>query len=83
MTIEKGFPATLRVSFGVIQTDIVLNERTGNDFFSMGVTNGVNDSPSEPPLWITGLGAQYPPYLFGPEKLEEMVKKFHDPETPA
>lgn len=50
----------------------------------MGAMKGVNgDSPSEPPLWITGLGAQYPPYLFGPEKLEEMVRKFHDPENPA
>jgi hypothetical protein len=36
-----------------------------------------------PGLWITGLGAQYPPYIFGPEKLDQIVKKLYDVENPG
>ncbi|KAK0124167.1 hypothetical protein ONS95_009149 [Cadophora gregata] len=36
-----------------------------------------------PNLWITGLGSQYPPYLLGPEKLEQLASKFHDIENPG
>ena len=62
----------------------MLNDSGRNSLNDTGVKNNARDEfLSEPPLWITGLGAQYPPYLFGPEKLEEMVKKFHDPENPA
>ncbi|WPH03561.1 Hypothetical protein R9X50_00644200 [Acrodontium crateriforme] len=34
-------------------------------------------------LWITGLAAQYPPYLIGPEKLEKLAARFHDVESPG
>ncbi|WYZ43618.1 hypothetical protein EsH8_VII_000054 [Colletotrichum jinshuiense] len=39
--------------------------------------------PMPPRLWITGLGSQYPPYLLGPERLEEFAKRFYDIEKPG
>ena len=36
-----------------------------------------------PGLFITGLGHQYPPFLFGPDKLEAFVKRWYDVETPG
>lgn len=29
-------------------------------------------------LYLTGIGSQYPPYLWGPEKLEEIAARYHD-----
>nr|P0DUK2.1 RecName: Full=Type III polyketide synthase pspB; AltName: Full=Soppiline biosynthesis cluster protein B [Penicillium soppii] len=42
----------------------------------------LNHSPP-PGLYITGLGSQYPPYLLGPEKLEEFAARFYDVESPG
>ena len=36
-----------------------------------------------PGLYITGLGSQYPPFLFPPDKLEPFIKKWYDLETPG
>ncbi|MCJ1385151.1 hypothetical protein MMC17_008270 [Xylographa soralifera] len=36
-----------------------------------------------PALYITGLGSQYPPFLFAPERLESFIKKWYDLETPG
>ena len=36
-----------------------------------------------PGLYITGLGSQYPPFLFQPENLEGFIKKWYDLETPG
>ena len=36
-----------------------------------------------PGLYITGLGSQYPPFLFPPEKLEGFIKRWYDLETPG
>lgn len=38
---------------------------------------------SAPGLYITGLGSQFPPHLFGPEKLEELARRLYDVEKPA
>ncbi|KAI0139645.1 thiolase-like protein [Xylariaceae sp. FL1272] len=49
-------------------------------------TNGVNGShkPSgQTGLWINGLAHQYPPYLCGPERLEELATRFYDVERPG
>ena len=40
-------------------------------------------SKAEPALFVTGLGHQYPPYLFHPDKLEEFLSKWYDIETPG
>lgn len=34
-------------------------------------------------LWITGIGAQYPPYFQGPEKLDAYARRFADVENPG
>ncbi|TLD05217.1 uncharacterized protein PgNI_09997 [Pyricularia grisea] len=55
------------------------------------ITNGTNWAPkasstkvsSVPGLYITGLGSQFPPHLFGPEKLEELARRLYDVEKPA
>lgn len=36
-----------------------------------------------PGLYITGMGQQYPPFLFMPDKLEGFVKKWYDLDTPG
>lgn len=36
-----------------------------------------------PGLYITGLGSQYPPFQFPPEKLEGFVKRWYDLDTPG
>ncbi|CAP71782.1 uncharacterized protein PODANS_6_7330 [Podospora anserina S mat+] len=49
-------------------------------------TNGANGTHATPPmpgLWITGIASQYPPYLLGPEKLDEFAKRFFDVEKPG
>ena len=46
-------------------------------------TNGTCGMSPTPGLWIAGLGAQYPPYLLGPEKLERFARRFHDVESPG
>lgn len=38
--------------------------------------------PAAVNLWITGLGTQYPPYLLGPEKMDNFAKKFYDVDNP-
>lgn len=43
----------------------------------------VPNHSSPPGLYITGLGSQYPPYLLGPEKLEEFAARFYDVESPG
>lgn len=52
-----------------------------------GSSNGSNGAspPGGPPpgLWITGIGAQYPPYLYGHELLEDFAKRHYDVENPA
>ena len=42
-----------------------------------------SNSNSVPGLFITGLGSQYPPFLFHPDKLEGFIEKFYDLETPG
>jgi hypothetical protein len=49
-------------------------------------SNGTSDVKAQehspvPPLWITGLGAQYPPYLSGPEKLDRFAKRLYGDEN--
>ena len=46
-------------------------------------TNGAHSSSPVPGLWIAGIGAQYPPHLLGPEKLDRFAKKFYDIESPG
>nr|AWU47396.1 polyketide synthase type III [Nephromopsis pallescens] len=48
-------------------------------------TAPVSVSPSKetPGLYITGLGSQYPPFLFTPEKLEGFIKRWYDLDTPG
>ncbi|KAL9000149.1 MAG: hypothetical protein Q9188_005740 [Gyalolechia gomerana] len=36
-----------------------------------------------PALYIAGLGSQYPPFTFKPERLESFLHKFYDVETPG
>ena len=36
-----------------------------------------------PALFITGLGSQYPPFTFKPERLEPFLGKWYDTNTPA
>ena len=43
----------------------------------------VTPSKETPGLYITGLGSQYPPFLFPPEKLEGFIKRWYDLETPG
>ena len=43
----------------------------------------LSSSKSVPGLYITGLGHQYPPFLFHPEKLEGFISKWYDLETPG
>ena len=48
--------------------------------------NGVNATHTISPvpnLWIAGLGSQYPPHLLGPERLEEIAKRFYDADKPG
>ena len=40
-------------------------------------------SKDTPGLYITGLGSQYPPFLLRPEKMEGLIKKWFDSETPG
>ncbi|TLD34322.1 hypothetical protein PspLS_00339 [Pyricularia sp. CBS 133598] len=55
------------------------------------ITNGTNrtqkapanKTSSAPGLYITGLGSQFPPHLFGPEKLDELARRLYDVEKPA
>jgi type III polyketide synthase len=46
-------------------------------------TNGTHEPRGQPGLWITGLGHQYPAYLCGPERLEELATRFYDVERPG
>lgn len=46
-------------------------------------TNGSCGISPAPGLWITGLGAQYPPYLLTPEKLDRFARRFYDVESPG
>ncbi|KAM5457534.1 hypothetical protein MaudCBS49596_000729 [Microsporum audouinii] len=45
--------------------------------------NGISKVDEAPGLWITGIGAQYPPYLLGPERLAEFAQRYHDIEKPG
>ena len=45
-----------------------------------GVVTPLKETPG---LYITGLGHQYPPFLFQPEHLESFIKKWYDLETPG
>ncbi len=52
----------------------------------IGETNGasgIHTTPPVPGLWVTGVASQYPPYLLGPEKLDEFAKRFFDVEKPG
>jgi type III polyketide synthase len=40
-------------------------------------------SKPTPGLFVTGIAAQYPPYLIGPGKLEKFAKKWYDVESPG
>jgi len=65
-----------------------LNETTGTSRTDeqSNEHEGVGSSRSTPPvpgLWITGIASQYPPYLLGPEKLDEFAKRFFDVEKPG
>lgn len=52
-----------------------------DDLRSLTVTPKLAE-PS-PELFITGLGSQYPPFTFKPERLESFLKRWYDVETPA
>ncbi|KXT03878.1 hypothetical protein AC578_8919 [Pseudocercospora eumusae] len=44
----------------------------------------IDSIPSKgPELWITGLGAQYPPYALAPEKLDEFASRFYNLQSPG
>lgn len=40
-------------------------------------------APAVPGLWITGIGAQYPPYFQEPQKLDAFAKRFADVTKPG
>lgn len=46
-------------------------------------TSDVHSTSPIPGLWITGIASQYPPYLLGPEKLNEFTWRFFDVEEPG
>jgi fungal type III polyketide synthase len=48
-----------------------------------GNGNGTHEPYGQSGLWITGLGHQYPAYLCGPERLEELATRFYDVERPG
>lgn len=60
----------------MMATTHATNSAETNDHHKSG-----SGSRRVPSLWITGLGAQYPPYLLGPEGLEYLAKKFYDTES--
>jgi hypothetical protein len=37
----------------------------------------------DPKLWVTGLGAQYPPYLLSAGAFEEFALKHYDNDSPG
>ena len=43
----------------------------------------LSSSKAAPGLYITGLGSQYPPFLFHPDKLEGFISRWYDLETPG
>ncbi|PNS21082.1 Alpha-pyrone synthesis polyketide synthase-like Pks11 [Sphaceloma murrayae] len=40
-------------------------------------------APVSPKVYITGLAAQYPPYLFRPSDLDTLAAQLHDPSNPG
>ena len=43
----------------------------------------LSSSKAAPGLYITGLGSQYPPFLFHPDRLEGFISRWYDLETPG
>ena len=50
---------------------------------SRSSSSTLSSSKAVPGLYITGLGSQYPPFLFHPDKLEGFISKWYDLETPG
>ena len=43
----------------------------------------LSSSKAVPGLYITGLGSQYPPFSFHPDRLAGVMSKWYDLETPG
>ncbi len=62
-----------------IKNDYVID---AHEVVSLAPVSGTSTPFKETPgLYITGLGSQYPPFLFRPENLEGFIKKWYDLET--
>ncbi len=48
-----------------------------------GAMNGTNAIARSPGQWITGMGSQYPPFLYGHELLEEAANRNYDITNPS
>lgn len=48
-----------------------------------GANGTANKSSPIPGLWITGLAAQYPPYLLTPDDIDKFARRFYDVEKPG
>ncbi|KAI4214643.1 MAG: hypothetical protein LQ351_002716 [Letrouitia transgressa] len=56
-------------------------QETVNDLGVLPAT--ITPPKPSPALFITGLGSQYPPFTFKPDRLEPFLSKWYDPSTPS
>ena len=50
---------------------------------SRSSSSTLSSSKAVPGLYITGLGSQYPPFLFHADRLAGFISKWYDLETPG
>ena len=66
-----------------IMTEKLFTESVLEIGSSRSSSSTLSSSKAAPGLYITGLGSQYPPFLFHPDRLEGFISKWYDLETPG
>ena len=66
-----------------IMTEKLFTESVLEIGSSRSSSTTLSSSKAAPGLYITGLGSQYPPFLFHPDKLEGYISRWYDIETPG
>ena len=66
-----------------IMTEKLFTESVIEIGSSRSSSTTLSSSKAVPGLYITGLGSQYPPFLFHPDRLEGFISKWYDLETPG
>jgi hypothetical protein len=83
MSLSEVFQLAARVDRPTRTEVVPLQTASARVHVAVHLQLEAHNEMSKPELWVAGIGAQYPPYALGTEKLEQFAARFYDVQAPG